>query len=102
MGMFLRDVVSGLLGLMMLVIFVNAVLSWLFAFDIINHRNRFVSSLATFTDRVCWPLLAPFRKIIPPLGGVDISPVIALLILGAARNYLVPWVFQPIIDALGG
>jgi len=102
MGMFLFQIVEGLLGLMMLIIFVNAVLSWLFAFDIINHRNRFVSGLASFTDRLCWPMLAPFRKILPNLGGIDISPVIALLILGAARSYLVPWIFRPIIDALNG
>ncbi|MBS0297266.1 MAG: YggT family protein [Proteobacteria bacterium] len=102
MGMFLFQIVEGLLSLMMLVIIVNAVLSWLFAFDIINHRNRFVNSIATFTDRLCWPMLAPFRKIVPNLGGIDITPVIALLILGAAHNYLVPWLFRPVIDALGG
>jgi len=101
MGRFLLEIVEGLLSLMMLVIFVNAILSWLFAFDVINHRNRVVNSIAALTDRLCWPILAPFRRILPNLGGIDISPVIALIILGAARNALVPWLFSLLPSALG-
>jgi YggT family protein len=48
------------------------------------------------------PVLAPFRKIIPPLGAVDITPIIAILVIEAARSYLLPWLFRPIVSALGG
>jgi YggT family protein len=102
MGNFLYQIVEALLGLLMFVIVANAILSWLFAFDVINHRNRFVANISMVLDRICWPILAPFRKIIPPLGGIDITPVIALIILGAARQSLIPWLFIPIINALGG
>ena len=70
------------------VIIVSAILSWLFAFDVINHRNRFVNQLAGFLDAVTQPLLAPFRRIIPPLGGIDISPIVVLLLLHFARDRL--------------
>jgi YggT family protein len=102
MGNFLFQIIDALLGLLMLAIIVNAILSWLLAFDVINYRNRFVANIAGVLDRICWPALAPFRKVIPPLGGIDITPVIALIVLGAARRYLLPWIFAPIVAALGG
>ena len=60
---------------------VVAILSWLFAFDVINHRNRFVNQIADFLDRLTAPLLEPFRRIIPNLGGIDISPIVVILLL---------------------
>ena len=81
-------VVSGLLQLIHVVlnlvvwaIIINAVLSWLVAFDVVNLRNRFVASVAHFLDAVTGPILAPIQRVIPPLGGVDISPIIAILLI---------------------
>jgi YggT family protein len=81
-------VVSGLftlirvvLGLLVWALIINAILSWLVAFDVINLRNRFVANVAHFLDAVTRPVLAPIQRIIPPLGGVDISPIIAILII---------------------
>jgi YggT family protein len=73
--------VNTILSLMTWAIILSAILSWLFAFDVINHRNRFVNQLAMFLDSVTGPILAPFRRVIPPLGGIDISPVVAILTL---------------------
>jgi YggT family protein len=64
----------------------TAILSWLFAFDVINHRNRFVNQLSNFLDAVTRPLLEPFRRIIPSLGGIDVSPIVVLLLLEFARR----------------
>ena len=101
MGSFLYFVISQLLNLLVLAIIISAILSWLVAFDVINLRNRFVYSVAHFLDAVTRPVLRPFQKIIPPLGGVDISPIIALLIIQGFSRYLLPMIFQPIIAAIG-
>jgi YggT family protein len=101
MGSFLYFVVGGLLDLLMYAIIISAVLSWLVAFDVINLRNRFVYNVAHFLDAVTRPVLRPVQKIIPPLGGVDISPIIVLLVIQGFRRYLLPMIFQPIIAAIG-
>ncbi len=81
MGFAIVWLVGAILDLMVWAIIASAVLSWLFAFDVINHRNRFVSQLASFLDAVTGPILAPFRRVIPPLGGIDISPIVAILVI---------------------
>ena len=101
MGSFLYFVVSSLLTLLVWAIIINAIISWLVAFDVINLRNRFIYSVARFLDAVTAPVLAPFRQIIPPLGGVDISPIIVILILQGVNRFLLPMIFGPLIAALG-
>ena len=78
--------VLAVIQLMIWFIIGSAILSWLFAFDVINHRNRFVNQLAQFLDAVTRPLLEPFRRIIPSLGGIDVSPIVVLLLLEFARR----------------
>ena len=85
MGTAIVWLVNAVLSLMTWAIIISAVLSWLFAFDVINHRNRFVAQLASFLDAVTGPILAPFRRIIPPLGGIDITPIVALLVIHFLR-----------------
>jgi YggT family protein len=85
MGTALVWLVNAVIGLMVWFIIIQAILSWLFAFDVINHRNRFVSQVADFLDRITAPILEPFRRIIPPLGGIDISPIVVLLLLQFVR-----------------
>lgn len=87
---FLYYVLDGLLGLLVLAIIISAILSWLVAFDVINLRNRFVYNVAHFLDAVTRPILRPVQKVIPPLGGVDISPIIVLLLIQGFRNYILP------------
>lgn len=85
MGEAIVWLVNAVISLMIWFIIASAILSWLFAFDVINHRNRFVSQLAAFLDSVTRPLLEPFRRIIPSLGGIDVSPIVVLLLLNFAR-----------------
>jgi YggT family protein len=102
MGRFLFDILEAILGLMEFAIVVNAIMSWLVAFDVINLRNRFIYQIASFLDAVTRPILRPFQRFIPPLGGVDITPILAIIVIQAVRSALLPWLFGPIIDALGG
>jgi YggT family protein len=101
MGSFLYFVIGGLLNLLVWAIIISAILSWLVAFDVINLRNQFIYNVARFLDAVTRPILRPVQKIIPPLGGVDISPIIVLLVIQGFIRYLLPMIFAPIIAATG-
>lgn len=101
MGSFLYFIVDALLGLLVWAIIISAVLSWLVAFDVINLRNRFIYQVAHFLDAVTRPVLRPFQRIIPPLGGVDITPIIVLLIIQGLRSYILPMIFGPLRAMLG-
>ncbi|HEX6103601.1 MAG TPA: YggT family protein [Alphaproteobacteria bacterium] len=85
--------ISSLIDLYMWVVIIYVVLSWLVAFEIINTRNQFVRTVGDFLYRLVEPALRPFRRILPNLGGVDLSPlaliVVLLLIQGLMQEYLV-------------
>lgn len=98
---FVFFILGALLQLLLLAIIVQAILSWLFAFDVINHRNRFVSQIADFLDRIVGPVLAPFRRIIPPLGGIDLTPIIVILIIRGIQIFLLPASQAAILNLVG-
>jgi YggT family protein len=102
MGNFILFIIEKILDLLVLAIIINAIISWLVAFDVINLRNQFAYSAVKFLDAVTRPVLLPFQKIIPTLGGVDVSPIVAILVIEGLQNYLLPWLFRPIIAILGG
>jgi YggT family protein len=63
------------------VIIIMAVMSWLLAFDVINMRNDFVRSVWNGVNALTEPALRPIRRFLPPIGGMDISPIVLLLVL---------------------
>ena len=101
MASFLFYILSSLLWLIIIAIIASAIMSWLVAFNVVNPRNDFVRMLLNFLEAVTRPFLWPVQKVIPPLGGVDISPVIAILILSGVRSYLLPWLFAPLVNTIG-
>ena len=70
------------------IIIINAILSWLVAFKILNTQNRFVFSVLDATYKMTDPALNKIRRIIPTFGSIDISPVILILILMFLRNII--------------
>ena len=72
------------------VIIANAIVSWLIAFDVVNMRNRVVRQIVTFLDAITRPILKPLRRIVPPLGGIDITPLILIVVLSAVDQVLLP------------
>ncbi|MCE9648315.1 MAG: YggT family protein [Parvibaculum sp.] len=70
------------------IVIIGAVLSWLIAFNVINTQNRFVYTVVDIIYRVTEPVLAPLRRILPDLGGIDISPVVLLLLLYFVQNLI--------------
>lgn len=101
MGRFLLFILSALLQLLTYAIIANAILSWLVAFDVINLRHPFARQVARFLDAVTRPVLAPFQRFIPPIGGIDITPIIALLVIQGVQIYLLPWALSPLINQFG-
>lgn len=87
---FIFFIADAILSLMLFVIIVTAILSWLFAFDVLNRRNRGIAQIADLLERIAYPILEPFRRIIPNLGGIDISPVIAIILIQGVKAYLLP------------
>lgn len=67
---------------------ISAVLSWLVAFNVVNTSNRLVYMVGDFLYRITEPALRPIRSIMPNLGGIDISPMILILLLIFLRNLL--------------
>ena len=76
------------------IIIINAILSWLVAFNILNTQNRFVFSVLDATYKLTDPALNKIRRFIPTFGSIDISPVILILLLIFLRN-LIFEVFAP-------
>ncbi|CAH0338519.1 MULTISPECIES: YggT family protein [unclassified Rhizobium] len=66
----------------------SAIFSWLYAFNVINSSNRFVASLGSFFYNVTEPVLRPIRRFMPDLGGIDISPIVVLVLIFFARSLL--------------
>jgi YggT family protein len=61
------------------VLIANAIYSWLVAFNVINSRNGVVATIGDFLYRVTEPVLAPIRRRMPDLGGIDLSPVVLII-----------------------
>ena len=77
----LLQVIQIALQLFIYALIISAVLSWLVAFNIINTGNQFVSTIGYFLHRVTEPALRPIRRIVPDLGGIDISPILLILLI---------------------
>jgi YggT family protein len=83
------------------VVIASAILSWLVAFNVVNTNNRFVLSIADMLYRLTEPALRPIRNILPDLGGIDISPVILILLLLFVRDVvLLGWLAPAVIPSV--
>ncbi len=80
--------IDTLIGLYIWLLIASAVLSWLVAFNVVNTRNRVVYIVGDFLYRVTEPALRPIRRVLPNLGGLDISPVLLILLLLFLQNLL--------------
>jgi YggT family protein len=77
----LFEITYHLLGLYIDILILGAILSWLVAFNIINSHNRFVQTVGDFIYRITEPLLRPIRRVVPPMNGLDLSPLILIVII---------------------
>lgn len=68
-----------LLQLFIWIIIIQAILSWLVAFNVVNMNNRFVAGVLNALERVLNPILRPIRNLLPDMGGIDLSPLVLVL-----------------------
>ncbi len=80
--------IDQVIGLYITLVIVQVVLSWLVAFNVVNTRNRFVYMVGDFLYRITEPALKPIRRLLPTMGGMDLSPVVLILGLYFARVLL--------------
>jgi YggT family protein len=85
------DLILVVLELYTWVVIVSAIMSWLVAFNIVNTSNRLVYTIGEFLYRLTEPALRPIRRHLPMIGGVDISPIILLLILYFLKRVVI-WI----------
>lgn len=77
----IAEIVYVALDLYVWVLIISAILSWLIAFNVVNTRNRAVYVISDVLYRLTEPALRPIRNVLPNLGGVDLSPVVLILIV---------------------
>ena len=77
----LFQILDILLQVLMWIIVIQAIQSWLVAFNVINTRTDFVRSFLNALDRLTRPLYRPIRRILPDFGGIDFSPIVVILII---------------------
>ena len=101
MGSALLFLFYSAISLIIFVVIASAILSWLIAFDVLNVRNPTVYRIVRTLDALTDPLLRPIRRFLPNLGGIDISPIVLILLLQALRILVERTIDGPLRAALG-
>ena len=87
------DIILLILQIYIWLLIASAVLSWLVAFNVVNTRNQVVAMIADMLYRLTEPLLRPIRSMLPNLGGIDVSPVILILLILLLENVIVRYIY---------
>jgi YggT family protein len=87
------DIVLLVLQIYIWLLIAAAVLSWLVAFNVVNTRNQVVHMIGDMLYRLTEPLLRPIRSMLPHLGGIDISPVILILLILLLENVIIRYIY---------
>jgi YggT family protein len=84
----LFQILMMILSIAKLLIFAHFIMSWLLAFNVLNPRQQFVQQVWTGLSRLLEPLYGPIRRILPPMGGLDLAPLVALVAIYALEIVL--------------
>ena len=87
------DIVLIVLDLYIWLLIASAILSWLIAFNVVNTHNQVVATIGEFLYRITEPLLRPIRSVLPNLGGIDVSPVILILLILFLENVIIRYIY---------
>jgi YggT family protein len=97
MALALFQTIMILLNVAKWIIIIQAIISWLVAFNVINTSSDFVRSILYALDRMTEPLYRPIRKIMPDLGALDLSPMVVLLAIIILQQAIMPAIFAPLV-----
>ena len=84
----LLQTISMILTLVWWVFLIMIIMSWLISFNVINTRNQFVAGVWRVLNQVTEPILRPIRRIVPPMGGLDLSPIIVFVIIFFLQQFI--------------
>jgi YggT family protein len=84
----LLQTLSMILTLVWWIFLIMIIMSWLISFNVINTRNQFVSTVWRIINQITEPILRPIRRIIPPVGGLDLSPIIVFVIIFFLQSFI--------------
>lgn len=90
-------VIDLILNLVVWILIIQAVMSWLLAFNVINRRNQFVWQIWNFLNAVTEPLLKPIRSVIRPFNGIDLSGLVLIILIFLIRDVLLRYVYPNVI-----
>ena len=93
----LIQILQVLLNVVWWIIIIQAILSWLVAFNVINTSNDLVRNALFALDRMTEPLYRPIRRIMPDLGALDLSPMVVLLAIYIIQRVVLPAIFAPLV-----
>ena len=91
------DIVFLLLDLYWWVVLATIILSWLFAFNIINGRNQFVDAIWRVLNALTEPVLRPIRRVLPSIGGLDLSPIVLFIAIYFVQRVIAYYVYPYVI-----
>jgi YggT family protein len=80
--------ISMILTIIWWIFLIMIIMSWLINFNVINTRNQFVASVWRIVNQITEPILKPIRRIVPPVGGLDLSPIIVFVIIFFLQSFL--------------
>jgi len=84
----LFNIADYLLWILMVIVIIQVVLSWLFAFNVLNTSSQGVRAFVQALDRITGPIYRPIRKMLPDFGGIDFSPLVLIILIQIARMLL--------------
>jgi len=84
----LLQTISMLLNIVWWIFLIMIIMSWLINFNVINTRNQFVATVWRVVNQITDPILRPIRRIVPPLGGLDLSPIIVFVIIYFLQSFI--------------
>jgi len=78
-----------ILDMLWFIVIASAIFSWLFAFNVINSSNQFVNQIGSMLYQITEPMYRPIRRFMPNLNGIDLSPIIVLVIIFFIQRFIV-------------
>ena len=88
MAIALIDILQLLLWVLSWIVIAQVIISWLYAFNVINPGSGFMRTVVEALDRITAPLYRPIRKLLPDFGGIDFSPLVLLLAIAIVSKLL--------------
>jgi len=91
------QIVQVLLNVLWWIVMVQAIMSWLLAFNVINLYNETVRAIWQALEKITDPIYRPIRRIMPDFGALDLSPMVVLLIIYILSTRVIPYFYQMLL-----